>query len=58
MAQVLNGFIPICSNCKSIRNEEDEWVGIETYIHERTEAELTHGICQSCAEKLYKGFVL
>ena len=49
----LEGLLPICAACKRIRTEKGEYVQIETYISERTEASFTHGICPVCAKKLY-----
>ena len=55
MAEVkkLRGFIPICSSCKKIRNDEGIWNQIEEYIQEHSDAEFTHGICPDCIKKLY-----
>jgi len=50
---VLGGFLPICANCKKIRNNDDTWVPIEEYIGEHSEAEFSHGICPECAKMLY-----
>ena len=55
LAKVLNGFIPICANCKSIRDENNNWVQIESFIRDRTDAKFSHGICQECINKLYPG---
>ncbi len=49
--RVLEGFLPICSWCKRIRNEEGQWEQMEVYITERSEAEFTHGICPDCQKK-------
>lgn len=51
--KVLSGFLPICSSCKSIRDDKGYWTKIEAYLSEHSGAELTHGICPSCADKLY-----
>jgi len=45
--------LPICASCKKIRDEENYWQNIETYIGEHTEASFSHGICPACAQKLY-----
>jgi hypothetical protein len=58
LAKVLSGFIPICANCKSIRNEENHWIKIESFLHSKTEADFSHGICPDCALKLYPEFFL
>ena len=49
----LSGLLPICAHCKKIRDDKGYWKQIETYIHEHSEAEFSHGICQDCAEELY-----
>lgn len=49
----LEGFLPICSSCKKIRDEQGNWQQIESYIHDRSEARFSHGICPPCARTLY-----
>ncbi len=51
--RVLRGFLPICASCKKIRDDNGYWQQIEGYIRDHSEAEFTHSICPSCAEKLY-----
>lgn len=51
--KTLRGFLPICSNCKKIRDDEGYWQQIEKYIMEHSEAEFSHGICPDCMKKLY-----
>lgn len=51
--KTLRGIIPICANCKNIRNDKGYWSQIEEYISEHSEAEFTHGICPKCAKELY-----
>jgi DNA-binding response OmpR family regulator len=52
--KTLQGLLPICSYCKKIRNDQDYWRQIETYVAEHTQAEFTHGICPDCLEKHIK----
>ena len=49
----LSGFLPICSSCKKIRNDEGYWQQIEAYIRDHSEAEFSHSICPDCLDKLY-----
>jgi PAS domain S-box-containing protein len=49
----LRGFLPICSRCKKIRNDEGYWQQIETYISDRTDAQFSHGICPECIAVIY-----
>jgi len=51
--QVLSGFLPICSSCKKIRDDEGYWQQVEKFVEERTNARFTHGICPDCVVKLY-----
>ncbi len=51
--RLLEGFIPICANCKKIKNTEDQWEQIEQYITKHSLAQFSHGICPDCARKLY-----
>jgi len=48
--KTLSGLLPICSYCKKIRDDKGYWKQIESYIHEHSEAEFSHGICQECAK--------
>ena len=48
----LEGLLPICAFCKSIRNKAGNWEPIETYISERSHATFSHGICPDCSEKM------
>ena len=54
----LSGLLPICSHCKKIRDDKGYWNNIEAYIHEHSEAEFSHGICQECAKKHYPDYDL
>ncbi len=49
----LSGILPICANCKKIRDDEGYWHDVDVYISRHTKAEFTHGICKECANKLY-----
>lgn len=51
--QILEGLLPICMHCKSIRNDLGEWEPLERYIATRSEASFTHGLCQDCGDKYY-----
>lgn len=50
--KILTGLLPICSVCKKIRNDAGYWQKIEDYIEKHSNAQFTHGLCQSCAAKL------
>ena len=46
--KTLSGLLPICSSCKSVRDDRGYWSQIETYIHERSDAQFSHGLCPTC----------
>lgn len=44
----LQGMLPICSYCKKIRNDQNSWEQLESYISEHSHATFSHGICPDC----------
>jgi tetratricopeptide (TPR) repeat protein len=55
MAEVrtLSGLIPICSNCKRVRDDRGYWQAVETWVTRHSDATFSHSICQSCGPVLY-----
>ncbi|MBU1068915.1 PAS domain S-box protein [Myxococcota bacterium] len=54
----LSGLLPICANCKKIRDDQGYWSQVETYIGKHTNAQFSHGICPDCAAQLYPEYEL
>ena len=50
----LEGIVPICSYCKKIRDDEDNWQRLESYISQHSEAQFSHGICPECYKEQMK----
>jgi PAS domain S-box-containing protein len=52
MAEVrtLRSILPICSYCRKVRDDENYWHSVESYIARHTETRFSHGICPSCLE--------
>ena len=48
----LEGFLPVCSFCKQIRVGE-QWLPVETYLSQYSEAVFSHSFCPSCTEQHY-----
>jgi phosphoserine phosphatase RsbU/P len=46
----LSGLLPICSYCKRIRDDNDYWQQLESFVSEHTRAQFSHGICPACFE--------
>jgi PAS domain S-box-containing protein len=51
--KTLSGMLPICASCKKIRDDKGYWQQIESYLYHHTDAQLSHGLCPDCAQKLY-----
>jgi sigma-B regulation protein RsbU (phosphoserine phosphatase) len=50
----LQGLLPICSYCKKIRDDQNYWQQVESYISEHSEAQFSHSICPDCYERRVK----
>jgi phosphoserine phosphatase RsbU/P len=47
----LKELIPICAYCRKVRDEDDYWERVETYIQKETGSRFSHGACPECYEK-------
>ncbi len=56
LAQVnkLEGLLPICSYCKRVRDDQDYWHQVESYVAARSEARFSHGVCPDCYDEHIK----
>ena len=43
--KILSGLVPICSNCKKIRDDKGYWTQLEGYIQAHSQAKFSHGVC-------------
>lgn len=53
--KILKGLLPMCANCKKIRDDQGDWNQMEFYIEHHTEAQFSHGLCPQCGDELYGG---
>jgi len=44
----LQAILPICSYCKSIRDDDNYWRSVDGYISLHTNTRFTHSICPTC----------
>jgi hypothetical protein len=51
--KTLSGLVPICCNCKGVRDDAGYWQQVEQFLSTKTDAMLSHSICPACVEKLY-----
>ena len=47
----LRGLLPICMHCKKIRNDQNYWTQVETYVSDHSGARFSHSICPECRAK-------
>ncbi len=50
----LAGLLPICSLCKKVRDDQNYWHQVETYVAKRSEARFSHGYCPDCFKKMVR----
>jgi MASE6 len=50
----ISELLPICSNCKKIRNDTGYWDNLESYFLEHRDLVFTHGICPDCSDEMLK----
>jgi signal transduction histidine kinase len=51
--KTITGLIPICANCKKIRDDQGSWSQLEAYLNKNADLDFSHAICPECMEKLY-----
>ncbi|EIM65378.1 HAMP domain-containing protein [Desulfobacter postgatei] len=51
--KTLSGLLPICAQCKKIRDDKGYWNTLEAYIEQHSDASFSHGMCSECSDKLY-----
>ena len=44
-----SSFLPLCAVCKKVRDLNDDWCTIETYLAETNDVRISHGLCNACA---------
>jgi sigma-B regulation protein RsbU (phosphoserine phosphatase) len=50
----LQGLLPICSYCKKIRDDQDYWHQVESYVAQHAQVQFSHSICPSCYDTVMK----
>ena len=53
--KAVRALLPICSHCKSVKNDDGYWQQVEEYISSHTAADMSHGICPGCMKKHHPG---
>jgi hypothetical protein len=54
--KLLCGMLPICANCKKIRDDQGYWKQVERYLQSHAEVRFSHSCCPECDKRLYPHF--
>lgn len=54
--KILRGLLPMCANCKKVRDDQGYWQDVELYIRDHADVDISHGICPDCFRELYPDF--
>lgn len=46
--KALQAYLPICSYCRKVRDDENYWHNVEAYITKHTGSQFSHGVCPDC----------
>ena len=50
--KILQSIIPICTNCKKVRDDDNYWNEVESYL-KKLDIMLDHSVCPDCNKKLF-----
>jgi hypothetical protein len=50
----LRKIVPICAQCKKIRQDEDFWQSVETYVGRHLDLSFSHSYCPACKEDILR----
>jgi hypothetical protein len=52
---VLKRLLPVCAWCKKVRDDDQYWKSVETYLKAHADIDVSHAICDECLEKQLRG---
>lgn len=47
----LQALLPLCSDCRKVRDDRGYWKQLELYLEEHAGAQFSHGLCPACVNK-------
>jgi DNA-binding response OmpR family regulator len=56
--KTLSGMLPICCDCKKIRNDSGYWEQVDSYVSAHSNARFSHSFCPECAKRHFPGLAL
>lgn len=55
--ETLQGFLPICASCKSVRDDQGFWKGIGAYLEQHSMAQIDQALCPECRQERGSGWM-
>jgi hypothetical protein len=55
--KAMEAILPVCCQCKKIRDEKGNWHQIELYVRDHTNSEFSHGYCPECSQKVMEEII-
>jgi PAS domain-containing protein len=50
----LQRIVPICVNCRKVRDDDQYWTRVEEYFNRHWDLRFSHGLCPDCAKAQMK----
>lgn len=50
--KVLRGILPICMECRRIKDDAGNWRQFEAFVRDHSQADFSHGYCPDCGERV------
>lgn len=49
-------LVTICSYCRRVQVDDEDWTAIEAYFADKTHATYSHGVCPDCRERVMTAY--
>jgi phosphoserine phosphatase RsbU/P len=50
--RTLEAIIQMCSYCKKVRDDQNYWQQVESYLNQHTGADISHSVCPDCYQRV------
>lgn len=51
----LEGILPMCMSCKSVRDDRDSWTALDAYLVASKAVQVSHALCPTCTDSTLEG---
>jgi hypothetical protein len=53
----LQAILPTCAGCRKIRDDDNTWTPLDTYVERHAGVAFSHGFCPDCMTRLYGDYL-